>query len=142
MKRRVSRAAVLLGAATLFAGGVVAVAAAPASAAVTCPSTEVCVYSDIDYRGTVMHVPYSVSDYTAWSPVTCKNPSFSDCASSVINAGTSCTVYLWTDINYKGYYHSLAKGDRVPDVTSKTTGFHDPNFNDKVSSHHWCTPKP
>jgi hypothetical protein len=144
MTRAVSRASVVLGLFTLLlgAGGASAAYADVTAAETVCAPGNVCVYPNANYRGAALASPRDEPDYTKWSPGSdCSKPTFSDCASSVENAGRQCTVYLWTDVGYKGRYHSLAKGDRVADFSSKTSGYKDPSFNDTVSSHHWCKPK-
>jgi len=123
--------------------------AAAASAAIplaaSCPSGATCLWVNANFGGSSLYWVGNDNDFTLDQKLSgCRHVGFNDCASSAFNNGNSCTVYLWTSINYNGGYHSLSLGDFVDDFGSASgppTGYGDPSFNDAVSSLHWCSPK-
>lgn len=122
--------------------------AAPAAAAArsACPVQEICLWPDAGFRGGFYHNAGWDEDFTLYGRwAGCIHVGFNDCASSAFNHGQHCTVYLWTDINFRGRYHSLGAGDFVSNFASPDAppaGFSDPSFNDQVSSLYWCRPRP
>ncbi|MFG2126025.1 peptidase inhibitor family I36 protein [Streptomyces sp. NPDC048710] len=148
MRLRGKTTAALLGAAT--ASALAFFGAAPAAQASTsgpqvtgCPqdSGYACFWVNSYRGGTMGKVSGNNTNYmnvSNSSGCTAYPGTWNDCISSIENQGRSCKVYFWTDANYQGRYHSLSIGDRVDDFA---VGYHDPDFNDSISSNHWCQPK-
>ncbi|MFI0901566.1 peptidase inhibitor family I36 protein [Streptomyces sp. NPDC020983] len=118
-----------------------AAAAAPRVTACPVAGGYACFWVDINRGGAMGKVAGTNHDYRNLknsSGCTAYPGTWNDCISSVENQGTSCTVYFYSDADYHGTRHSVSIGDRVNNVG---TGFHDPAFNDAISSNNWCTPK-
>ena len=138
MRSLLRRLAVMAGALVLAGFGMVIVGVAPAGALPAgCTATYLCIYPDPGYSGGFGHFSGDNTNWNNFSTSTnnCGNGTWNDCISSAFNDGTSCTVWLWTDANYQGSTHSIARGtgySRLADV----------GLNDNVSSNHWCTSRP
>jgi hypothetical protein len=102
-----------------------------------------CFWVNINFTGTRGRVEGNNSNYlnlSNSSGCTRFPGTWNDCISSIRNDGTQCTVWFWTNANYQGRAHSLARGDEVPNFASAPpVGYSDPAFNDSISSNHWCT---
>jgi Peptidase inhibitor family I36 len=130
--QRVLRAAILTVAMAL---GFVAMSAGSANAApVGCPSTYFCFYADPDFSGGMGKVAGNNTHFSAFPTSThnCGNGNWNDCVSSAFNNGRSCTVFLWSDANYAGRLLAIGRGTGYTNLRSV-------NFDDILSSNHWCT---
>jgi hypothetical protein len=130
--RRISLALATVG--TLTAA-ILGFAASPASAAPAgCSSTYFCFYADPDYSGGMGKVQGNNRHFSAFNTSThnCGNGNWNDCVSSAYNNGTQCTVFLWSDADYRGRVLALARGQGYRNLRSV-------NFDDVLSSNHWCT---
>ncbi|MFC5721030.1 peptidase inhibitor family I36 protein [Streptomyces gamaensis] len=90
-----------------------------------CPRQYLCAYPQNNYGGGAGPVKDNNTDLR-------KYPKFRH-VQSLFNNGTRCGVYLFSQPNYGGVKHSLARGDGYPNLNNipeyRTTG---------VQSNRWC----
>jgi hypothetical protein len=99
----------------------------------SCPSSYLCFWNVQNYDGAMGKFSGDNADWSIFKTSNCSSGSWSNCAESAYNHGTNCTVYLFDYTSYQGLYHSLARGDRTPNMFG--------DYLNKVSSNRWCSPK-
>lgn len=100
----------------------------------SCPSSYLCFWYLQNYSSYMGKVSGNNSNWAVFSRPECpRTHTWSDCAESAYNHGTQCTVYLFDATGYAGGYHSLARGDRTPNMFG--------DYLNRVSSNRWCSPK-
>jgi hypothetical protein len=98
-----------------------------------CPSSYACAWVDASFGTPMGEWAGTNPNFSAFSQAACNwfppDQNWNDCASSVDNAGTQCTVDWYWDINYGGAMWALARGSSSGSLGS---------WNDEISSNGWC----
>ncbi|MGW4907878.1 peptidase inhibitor family I36 protein [Streptomyces sp. NPDC004270] len=123
-----------------------AVQGAEASTAVSpqaitdCPSTYFCFWMDAGYPGAPGKLSGSNPDWRVFSHTGCANGTWSDCASSGYNHGTSgLGVEVYRDINYSGLSACLPKDWSNSNFANLVWPGTSSSFNDSISSNYWTS---
>lgn len=142
MIRRLVAAAAM----ALVAGGVVAVPAAAeptgdvsVAAREDCGAGNFCAWVNPGFNDGPGQWPGNAPNYTKWGHRSCGLGSlwtWTNCATSVYNHGNSCTVTIYSDINYRGAYIVLPRGSYLADMRADRMS-DGASANDRVSSHAW-----
>jgi hypothetical protein len=103
-----------------------------------CPQTYFCVWVDGNYQGPRGQFQDSNPSWGSFYQSACRSGTWSDCASSGFNNGTSgMGVVVWDESGYYGHSRCLPKGWRHPYFTQVYWGDGSANINDKISSNEW-----
>ncbi|MCD7444625.1 peptidase inhibitor family I36 protein [Streptomyces lincolnensis] len=124
-------------------GGAGAPAPGPDVAA-SCPAGYACFWPGKNFAGNRGQVAGNNPNFRELhnSQQSCGSRGWEDCVSSIRNSGRECTVYFYSNRNYNksGRWHSLSRGDEVPDFGRPSpVGYDDPGFDNTISSNKWCS---
>jgi peptidase inhibitor family I36 len=106
-----------------------------------CSSGNLCFWNGADYGDGPGELSGSNSNWRAFSHSSCRKPNnpsdrtWSDCASSIYNNGTSCTAVVWLAAGYGEGHEALARGQGVRNLSTwhVDTGPWDNN----ISANNW-----
>ncbi|RPE43741.1 peptidase inhibitor family I36 [Streptomyces sp. Ag109_O5-1] len=105
-----------------------------------CPSTYFCFWQDAGYPGTPGKFSGNNTNWGAYSHSGCANGTWSDCASSGYNHGTSgLGVEVWSGTSYTGLSACLPKDWSHNDFSQLVWPDTDTSFNDSISSNFWTS---
>ncbi|MEV0738753.1 peptidase inhibitor family I36 protein [Streptomyces sp. NPDC050549] len=123
-----------------------AVQGAAASAVVSpqaigdCPSTYFCFWVNSGYNDGPGKFSGSNTNWGAYSHSTCGNGTWSDCASSGYNHGTSgLGVEVWSGTGYTGLSACLPKDWSNSNFANLVWPGTSTSFNDSISSNYWTS---
>ena len=125
------------GALSITASAPVTTLAAPAG----CSSGNVCFWKNAGYSDGPGELSNRNPDWSVFSHSSCAGGTWNDCASSVYNAGVSCSAMLWPAKNYhiQGTIGTikLTRGTGMTNLADLPLAGN--IFNDEISSNSWVT---
>jgi hypothetical protein len=102
----------------------------PVSPQAACWGGYLCFWVDTYYEGAQGGVQYDNRNWAAFPQSQCRSGTWTDCASSLINAGNHCDVELWNLPDYREIRLLVRRGDVNPNLVRSV-------FNDAASSNRW-----
>ncbi|MEU2622943.1 peptidase inhibitor family I36 protein [Streptomyces sp. NPDC007157] len=105
-----------------------------------CPSTYFCFWVNSGYGDGPGKFSGANTNWGAYSHSSCSTGTWSDCASSGYNHGTSgLGVEVWRDINYSGLSACLPKDWSNSNFANLVWPGTSTSFNDSISSNYWTS---
>lgn len=117
---------------TLTSAVPVAAAAAPPG----CSAGNLCFWNGTGYSDGPGELSGSNSNWNAFSHSSCPSGTWTNCASSLYNNGTSCTAVVWLSAGYTEGRESLARGQGVTNLA--TWNVDTGPWNNNISANNWA----
>ena len=107
-----------------------------------CSSGNVCFWRNANWGDGPGQLSDRNPNWGVFAHQACPNHTWSNCISSVYNAGVSCNAVLWAGTNYTGdsrtYNLTLGRGVGLKDLGNQEVS--GDAFNDVISSNSWGKP--